>query len=95
MNIDTNLLRNLAHLARLEFSEAEEAKMVQDMNGILGWIEKLEEVPTDGVVPLIHLCEHTNVLRADEVKNHLSRAQGLKNAPQKDSNYFRVPKVLE
>ncbi|TAF32454.1 MAG: Asp-tRNA(Asn)/Glu-tRNA(Gln) amidotransferase subunit GatC [Cytophagales bacterium] len=95
VKINSELLKNLAHLSRLEFSSEEEGKMLTDMNTILSWIQKLEEIDTDGVAPLIHLSESHNILRADEVKNQLSRAKALKNAPQKDSNYFRVPKVLE
>jgi aspartyl-tRNA(Asn)/glutamyl-tRNA(Gln) amidotransferase subunit C len=65
------------------------------MTAIVNWVEKLKEVNTDGVEPLTTMSYEVNVLREDEVKEHLSHERALKNAPKKDSDYFRVPKVLE
>lgn len=85
----------MAHLARLEFNEQGAEKIKQDMTQILDWVEQLNEVDTEGVEPLTTMSSEVNVLREDVVGEHLSRERGLQNAPQKDSDYFRVPKVLE
>lgn len=95
MKIDVNTLKKIAHLARLEFNEAGAEKMTQDMSQILDWVEQLNEVDTQGVEPITTMSSEVNVLREDEVANQLTHEQGLKNAPQRDSDYFRVPKVME
>ena len=94
MIVNDETVQKIAHLARLELSNVQSAKMKDDMNVVLGWMEKLNELNTDDVEPLIHMSHEINVLRDDEVKNEISHEEGLKNAPQKDSNYFRVPKVV-
>jgi aspartyl-tRNA(Asn)/glutamyl-tRNA(Gln) amidotransferase subunit C len=95
MNTDSETLQKLAHLARLEFDAASGEKMLQDLNTLLNWVEQLQEVDTTGVEPLIHLSTEVNVLREDVVQPPLSHEKGLFNAPKKDSDYFRVPKVLD
>ena len=95
MKIDRELLNKTAHLARLEFDENTAEEMMADMTKIITWVEKLNEVNTDNVAPLTTMSHEVNVLRNDEVKPHLSHERALKNAPKKDSDYFRVPKVLE
>ena len=92
-NLDT--LRELAHLSRLDFDPAREQELLKDLNNILDWVDQLRELDTTGVEPLIHLSEETNVMRKDIAHNELSHDEALKNAPRKDSDYFRVPKVLE
>jgi len=95
MKIDKELLNKIAHLARLEFDENTAEAMMKDMTEIIDWVEKLNEVDTDGVEPLTTMSHEINTLRADENKPHLSHERALKNAPKKDDDYFRVPKVLE
>ena len=95
MQIDKETLNKIAHLARLEFDDKNTEKMLKDMNGIIAFVEKLNEVNTDGVQPLTTMSHEVNVLREDEVKPHLPHDRALKNAPKKDSDYLRVPKVLE
>lgn len=95
MSTDLNTLRGLAHLARLEFDETREQQMLADLNNILDWVAQLGELDTNGVAPLVHLSQEMNVLRDDEPRNTVSHQDGLRNAPRKDSDYFRVPKVLE
>lgn len=95
MKIDRVLLDKIAHLSRLEFDEKDAEKMMKDMTAIVDWVEKLKEVNTDGVEPLTTMSHEINVLREDEVQEHLSHERALRNAPKKDSDYFRVPKVLE
>jgi aspartyl-tRNA(Asn)/glutamyl-tRNA(Gln) amidotransferase subunit C len=95
MNIDKDTLNKIAHLARLEFDEKDTEKMTKDMNNIISFVEKLNEVNTDGIEPLTTMSHEINALRDDEVKPHLDHDLALKSAPKKDADYFRVPKVLE
>jgi aspartyl-tRNA(Asn)/glutamyl-tRNA(Gln) amidotransferase subunit C len=69
--------------------------MMQDMTAIVNWVEKLNEVDTDGVEPLTTMSHEINVLRDDEVGEHLPHDKALQNAPKKDEDYFRVPKVID
>jgi aspartyl-tRNA(Asn)/glutamyl-tRNA(Gln) amidotransferase subunit C len=95
MKIDKETVTKIAHLARLEFDEKDADKMLQDMTAMVNFVEKLNEVDTTGVEPLTTMSHEVNALREDEVKNHLDHDLALKNAPSKDADYFRVPKVLE
>ena len=95
MNIDKDTLSKIAHLSRLEFDEKDTEKMVQDLTNMVSFVEKLNEVNTDGVEPLTTMSHEVNVLRQDVALPHLDRTRALKSAPQKDAEYFRVPKVLE
>ncbi len=95
MQIDNELVSRLEHLARLELSEAERAQMQVDLNKILTMVEKLQELPTDGVEPLVYLNPDVNVWREDEVKHQVKREDALKNAPDQDGTYFKVPKVID
>ncbi len=95
MNADRETLRKIAHLARLDLEEGAEQEMLYSLNKILTWVEKLNEVDTSGVEPLTHLTDEVNVLREDQVQEPLPPERGLLNAPRKDDEYFRVPKVLE
>lgn len=95
MKISIDEIRHLAHLARLEFTETEMQEMQGDMDKILGFVDKINELDLDSVEPLVYLSEERNVLRADESQQTISKDEALKNAPDKDSDYFRVPKVLK
>ena len=95
MKVDKKLVNKVARLANLEFDEASKEKMVSDMDKIISFINKLEELDTESVQPLVYISEETNVLRADEVGEHITKEEALKNAPKKDSDYFKVPKVLK
>jgi aspartyl-tRNA(Asn)/glutamyl-tRNA(Gln) amidotransferase subunit C len=95
MKIDKSTVENIAHLARLELTETEKGKMVDDLSKILVWMEQLNEVDTDSVEPLTHMSEEVNVFREDVANNQLSRDRALFNAPLKDETYFMVPKVIE
>jgi len=95
MKIDKETLNKIAHLARLEFDEKDTEKMMQDMSNMVSFVEKLNEVDTTGIEPLTTMSHEINALREDKVKPHLDHDLALKNAPKKDQNYFRVPKVLE
>lgn len=95
MKIDKETLQKIAHLARLDFEEKGAEQMEADMTEILDWVEKLNELDTEGVEPLTNMSAEQNVLREDQPKEPLSHERGLRNAPKKDSDYFRVPKVME
>jgi aspartyl-tRNA(Asn)/glutamyl-tRNA(Gln) amidotransferase subunit C len=94
MEITDRTVDELAHLARLQFEGEEKERIKNDLNRILGFMEKLNELDTEGVEPLIYLSEELNVLRNDEARTTITQQQALKNAPQRDSDYFKVPKVL-
>ncbi|MCS6819483.1 MAG: Asp-tRNA(Asn)/Glu-tRNA(Gln) amidotransferase subunit GatC [Chitinophagales bacterium] len=95
MKIDNALIDRLADLARLEFDESEKERIKSDLEKILDLVEKLKEVNVEGVEPLIYLNEEINVWREDEVGAHLTKEEALLNAPLKDSDYFKVPKVIK
>lgn len=95
MKIDKETLAKIAHLARLEIDEKDIPKMMEDMSKMVSFVEKLNEVDTEGVEPLTTMSHEINALRDDVVKGQLSKEEVLKNAPKRDDNFFRVPKVLE
>ena len=95
MNIDKATLHKMAHLSRLEIQQQDEERLVNEMSNMVTFVEKLNELDTDGVEPLTSMSHEVNALREDEVKGHLDHDQALGSAPRKDDTYFRVPKVLE
>ena len=88
------MVEKIAHLARLNFPEAEKEAMKNDLQRMIEFVEKLDELNLEGVEPLLHMSDEVNVLRDDEVKGSVSREEALKNAPAHDSTYFNVPKVI-
>jgi aspartyl-tRNA(Asn)/glutamyl-tRNA(Gln) amidotransferase subunit C len=94
MEVNSKLIQDLSRLAKLKFDEQAAEKMKGDLDKIIGFVNKLSEIDTEGVEPLIYLSEEVNVLRQDEIKHEVSQENALKNAPQKDSDYFKVPTVL-
>lgn len=95
MKVDKESIHKVAHLARLNIKEGEEDKLIKDMGDILSWVEKLKELDTDGVEPLTHMTQEVNVLREDKARKTITTSEGLKNAPDQDSTFFKVPKVLK
>lgn len=95
MDIDNGLVNRLAELSKLEFNADEKERIKGDLQKILNLVEKLNEVNVDGVEPLKYMNDDMNVLREDEVKGQVSKADALSNAPQCDSDYFKVPKVIK
>ena len=95
MRIDNELVDRLAELSKLEFNDTEKEKLKSDLQGILNLVEKLEEVDVEGVEPLIYMSDERNVLRKDVIKDTVTKEEALQNAPQKDSDYFKVPKVIK
>ena len=93
--IDIKTVDEIAHLARLEFDEASKPEIVNDLNRMLSFVDKLNELDTSNVEPLIYMTNEANVLRADVSEVTISQKEALKNAPKKDSDYFKAPKVIE
>jgi len=94
MEINDTLIDKLSALAKLEFEGEEKEIIKEDLTKMLGFVEKLTNVNTIDVEPLIYITEEESVLREDIVKETITQKEALKNAPQKDSYYFKVPKVL-
>jgi aspartyl-tRNA(Asn)/glutamyl-tRNA(Gln) amidotransferase subunit C len=95
MKVDVATVRRLAELSKLSFSENEETEMVDGLNEMIAFVDKLKELDTANLEPLVFMTEETNVLREDVVESPISQAEALKNAPSKDMYYFRVPKVIK
>lgn len=95
MDIDKETLQKIAHLARLELDPSKESQMKEDLEEILEWVDKLNELDTDGIEPLTNMSFEINSFREDKIVEPLSQTRGLKNAPDKSGDYFKVPKVLE
>jgi aspartyl-tRNA(Asn)/glutamyl-tRNA(Gln) amidotransferase subunit C len=94
MTIDETLVDQLAHLARLSFENEARTEIKNDLNKMLAFVDKLNELNTDGIEPLIYMVDETNIMRKDFVQTNITHEEGLKNAPKRDSDYFRVPKVI-
>ena len=94
MIVDEKLVDHLAHLSRLKFNPEEKEAIRKDMEKIIGFVEKLNELDTTGVEPLRHMTDAVNVLRPDEQHGSVSREEALRNAPMHDLQFFKVPKVL-
>ncbi|HVT86238.1 MAG TPA: Asp-tRNA(Asn)/Glu-tRNA(Gln) amidotransferase subunit GatC [Chitinophagaceae bacterium] len=95
MEVNDALVDKLAHLAKLKFEDAEKAEIKKDLQKMIGFVEKLNELNLDGVEPLLHMSEEVNVLRDDEVSGSVNREEALKNAPLHDEQFFKVPKVIK
>lgn len=94
MKISKEEVEKLAHLSRLQLDQNAIDKMQGDMNKMLNFVDKINELDLEGVEPLAYMSDEVNILRADEVEQNISHDEALKNAPDKDTDYFRVPKVM-
>ena len=95
MKITDDIINHLAHLARLSFSDEEKENLNQDLEKMTGFVEKLKEINTTGVEPLLHITDAENVLREDEVNQTITKEEALLNAPHTNGNFFIVPKVIK
>jgi aspartyl-tRNA(Asn)/glutamyl-tRNA(Gln) amidotransferase subunit C len=95
MEVNDEMVDKLAHLARLQFNDTEKIAIKTDLQRMIQFVEKLNELDTTGVEPLLHMSDGVNVLREDEVKGSIERTEGLKNAPIQDGVFFKVPKVIK
>ena len=93
--IDQTQVRKVALLSRLELTEAEVAEFTGQLSAILEYVEKMNELDTDDVQPLAHCLPISNCFRADCVKESLRTEKTLGNAPQRDGEFFKVPKIID
>jgi aspartyl-tRNA(Asn)/glutamyl-tRNA(Gln) amidotransferase subunit C len=94
MEVNDALIENLANLARLQFDDEEKEEIKKDLQRMISFVEKLNELNTDGVEALLHMTDELNVLREDEIQGSVCREAALQNAPLQDGVYFKVPKVI-
>jgi aspartyl-tRNA(Asn)/glutamyl-tRNA(Gln) amidotransferase subunit C len=94
MEVNDALIDNLSNLARLEFNAADKEEIRKDLQRMILFVEKLGELDTTGVEPLLHMSPETNVLREDIPQGSVSREAALAVAPVTDGTYFKVPKVI-
>jgi len=85
----------VANLARIQLTEEEKDTLTSQLSSILHHIEKLNELDIEGVEPTFHVLDVTNVFREDEVRPSLPSEETLKNAPARDGDFFKVPKIIE
>ncbi|MEJ7776003.1 MAG: Asp-tRNA(Asn)/Glu-tRNA(Gln) amidotransferase subunit GatC [Sphingomicrobium sp.] len=95
MSVNTDQVRHIARLARIKMSDAEIEALAPELNNILGWIEQLAEVNTDGVEPLTAVIDTKLRLRDDVVTDGNIRDEVMANAPGAEHGFFAVPKVIE
>lgn len=94
MSVTKKEVEHIAELARLKFKEEELESFTHQLNEILNYVDKLNELDTENVEPLSHPIENINVFRNDELKKSISTEEALKNAPDKTDEFFKVPKVI-
>ncbi|MET0637193.1 MAG: Asp-tRNA(Asn)/Glu-tRNA(Gln) amidotransferase subunit GatC [Chitinophagaceae bacterium] len=95
MEITDGMVDKLAHLARLTFDEAGKQQIRSDLQRMIHFVEKLNELDLEGVEPMMHMTREVNVLREDEIRGSITREEALRNAPVHDDQFFKVPKVLK
>ena len=95
MEVDDALINNLATLSRLHFNDQEREIIKKELQQMIGFVDKLKELDTTGVEPVLHMTDSVNNLREDIVQGSISREEALLNAPDNDGVFFKVPKVIE
>ncbi len=95
MEIDVKMVEGLAHLARLHFDEEEKEAIRADLEKMVAFVEKLQQVDTNGVEPLLFISDAKNVLRDDKVEGSVTREEALYNSPVMDAVFFKVPTVIK
>ena len=95
MEVNDALIEKLAHLARLKFDDTEKGEIKNDLQRMIVFVEKLNELDLENVEPLLHMSGEINVLREDEVKGSVTREEALSNAPLHDEQFFKVPKMIK
>jgi aspartyl-tRNA(Asn)/glutamyl-tRNA(Gln) amidotransferase subunit C len=94
MELNKEITQKIADLARLEFDEQELTSIQKDLEQMIGFVEKLNEIDTQGIAPLTHITAEDNRLREDEIKGSIDNATALLNAPSHEGPFFTVPKVI-
>lgn len=95
MTIDKQTIDKVANLARIAIEDKEVDTLMADMNKILTFMEKLNELDTTGVAPLVYMNTEENVWREDQIKQEITVEEGLKNSARHNENFFMVPKIIE
>ncbi|MEO7523974.1 MAG: Asp-tRNA(Asn)/Glu-tRNA(Gln) amidotransferase subunit GatC [Ferruginibacter sp.] len=95
MEINDALVDKLAMLSRLHFNDTEKEEIKSDLAKMIGFIDKLSELDTRSVDPLLHITGNLNILREDIVLQNTGRSEALLNSPVKDLQFFKVPKVIK
>lgn len=95
IKVTQHLIDNLSELSKLNFDQKQSQQIKFDLEKMLEFVNTISQINTDNVEPLVYVNEETKLLRKDEVKDSLSQTDALKNAPEKDSDYFKVPVVLK
>lgn len=95
MTIDKQTIDKVANLARIAIEDKEVDTLMADMNKILTFMEKLNELDTTGVAPLVYMNAEENVWREDQIKQEITVEEGLKNSARHNENFFMVPKIIE
>ena len=95
MQVDDALIDKLSRLAMLQFTDEEREEIKTDLEKMIGFVDKLKELDTAGIEPLLHMTHQTDILREDVPGNRIDRREALQNAPLHDADYFKVPKVIK
>lgn len=95
MEVNNALIDNLANLARLQFNENEKTAIAADLQRMISFVEKLQEVDTSGTLPLLHMSEVVDAFREDEIRGSMDKKAALQNAPAATEDFFAVPKVIK
>tara|TARA_B100000989_G_C19516290_1_gene461815 strand:- start:268 stop:555 length:288 start_codon:yes stop_codon:yes gene_type:complete len=95
MAIDSSVVKKIANLSKLKFEENQESNLVKELNNILDWVDKLKEVETSNIEPMLSVFNEEMVMREDKVFQDFSTEKLLENSSKKDTDFFVVPKVVE
>ena len=95
MQVDDALIDKLSKLSMLQFNDEEREEIKSDLEKMIGFVDKLKELDTTGVEPLLHMSNNADILRDDIPGNMVRREEALMNAPLHDAEYFKVPKVIK
>lgn len=95
MEVNDALVEKLSLLSRLEFNAADKSEIKKDLQRMISFVDKLNELDLTGTESLLYMTDDVNVLRDDEVKGFISREEGFRNAPDHDEKFFKVPRVIK
>jgi aspartyl-tRNA(Asn)/glutamyl-tRNA(Gln) amidotransferase subunit C len=95
MELTNDMIRQLAQLSRLHIEETDLPRLKEDLGKMIHFVEKLEELDTTGVEPLLHMTDNVDVLRPDQLTPALDRSTAMTIAPDADDQYIYVPKVIK
>ena len=94
MEVTEAMVDNLANLSRLQFNAEEKKEIARDLQRMIAFVEKLQQIDTEGFEPLLHMTDNIDQYREDVIKGQLDRSTALANGPSTDNQFFKVPKVI-